>query len=162
MKRKYKHKTKVGVKPKCLGVEIRYYSYTRALAKIMKQTFIVISNIFLLIPFLGFPQLSVEEHLGMENLNNPKVFESKILFAKTTKDRWDGKSFSSITITDLNGENQMKLTESEYDYDPKWSKDGKWISFISYRNNLQQIYICLLYTSPSPRDQRGSRMPSSA
>ena len=22
--------------------------------------------------------------------------------------------------------------------------------------------ICLLYTSPSPRDQRGSRMPSSA
>ena len=24
------------------------------------------------------------------------------------------------------------------------------------------IRICLLYTSPSPRDQRGSRMPSSA
>ena len=24
------------------------------------------------------------------------------------------------------------------------------------------IYLCLLYTSPSPRDQRGSRMPSSA
>ena len=28
---------------------------------------------------------------------------------------------------------------------------------------LHHIYIsCLLYTSPSPRDQRGSRMPSSA
>ena len=25
-----------------------------------------------------------------------------------------------------------------------------------------QTYCCLLYTSPSPRDQRGSRMPSSA
>ena len=24
------------------------------------------------------------------------------------------------------------------------------------------LYLCLLYTSPSPRDQRGSRMPSSA
>ena len=24
------------------------------------------------------------------------------------------------------------------------------------------LLICLLYTSPSPRDQRGSRMPSSA
>ena len=24
------------------------------------------------------------------------------------------------------------------------------------------VFICLLYTSPSPRDQRGSRMPSSA
>ena len=25
-----------------------------------------------------------------------------------------------------------------------------------------QLDLCLLYTSPSPRDQRGSRMPSSA
>ena len=25
-----------------------------------------------------------------------------------------------------------------------------------------EVYTCLLYTSPSPRDQRGSRMPSSA
>ena len=24
------------------------------------------------------------------------------------------------------------------------------------------VWVCLLYTSPSPRDQRGSRMPSSA
>ena len=28
--------------------------------------------------------------------------------------------------------------------------------------SLAGAYICLLYTSPSPRDQRGSRMPSSA
>ena len=27
---------------------------------------------------------------------------------------------------------------------------------------LAQLGSCLLYTSPSPRDQRGSRMPSSA
>ena len=27
---------------------------------------------------------------------------------------------------------------------------------------LSQELTCLLYTSPSPRDQRGSRMPSSA
>ena len=26
----------------------------------------------------------------------------------------------------------------------------------------EQTKVCLLYTSPSPRDQRGSRMPSSA
>ena len=29
-------------------------------------------------------------------------------------------------------------------------------------SGVDQTYICLLYTSPSPRDQRGSRMPSSA
>ena len=28
--------------------------------------------------------------------------------------------------------------------------------------NQASYYTCLLYTSPSPRDQRGSRMPSSA
>ena len=28
--------------------------------------------------------------------------------------------------------------------------------------DCRPAYICLLYTSPSPRDQRGSRMPSSA
>ena len=29
-------------------------------------------------------------------------------------------------------------------------------------NKIPLPYFCLLYTSPSPRDQRGSRMPSSA
>ena len=29
-------------------------------------------------------------------------------------------------------------------------------------NATEQLVLCLLYTSPSPRDQRGSRMPSSA
>ena len=34
---------------------------------------------------------------------------------------------------------------------------------VKLRESLsEKVYICLLYTSPSPRDQRGSRMPSSA
>ena len=32
----------------------------------------------------------------------------------------------------------------------------------SFSKILKHYYTCLLYTSPSPRDQRGSRMPSSA
>ena len=31
-----------------------------------------------------------------------------------------------------------------------------------YRAAVEQKQICLLYTSPSPRDKRQSRMPSSA
>ena len=31
-----------------------------------------------------------------------------------------------------------------------------------FSNKKLNPYGCLLYTSPSPRDQRGSRMPSSA
>ena len=30
------------------------------------------------------------------------------------------------------------------------------------KNKIEQHKICLLYTSPSPRDKRQSRMPSSA
>ena len=32
----------------------------------------------------------------------------------------------------------------------------------SFPSTIAQSSLCLLYTSPSPRDQRGSRMPSSA
>ena len=42
---------------------------------------------------------------------------------------------------------------------PKLVAAGKLDLAISYQ---PQLHICLLYTSPSPRDQRGSRMPSSA
>ena len=40
--------------------------------------------------------------------------------------------------------------------DPKKDVDGHLRLF------LDQFYFCLLYTSPSPRDKRQSRMPSSA
>ena len=35
-------------------------------------------------------------------------------------------------------------------------------SKLSLQIGVEALWICLLYTSPSPRDQRGSRMPSSA
>ena len=38
---------------------------------------------------------------------------------------------------------------------------GGWL-LDGFPRNLAQAEACLLYTSPSPRDQRGSRMPSSA
>ena len=40
------------------------------------------------------------------------------------------------------------------------TRDGNWQTNLQWR--AQMRYTCLLYTSPSPRDQRGSRMPSSA
>ena len=42
------------------------------------------------------------------------------------------------------------------------SPDGQRIAVILNNNGEYGVYTCLLYTSPSPRDQRGSRMPSSA
>jgi len=107
----------------------------------MKRIFSSLFIFLFLIPILAFSQLSIAEYLGMDDINNFKVFRSKMLYAKTTKDSWDGKSFSSIVVSELDGKNATKLTENEYDYDPKWSKDGNYISFVSYRNKQQQIYI---------------------
>jgi len=107
----------------------------------MKHPIRVTFILLILYPFLGNAQLTIEEHLGMENLRNPSVLGSHLLFAKTTKESWDGKTLSSLFISDLNGKNQAQLTENEYDYDPRFSPDGSFVSFISYRNNLQQIYI---------------------
>ena len=47
-------------------------------------------------------------------------------------------------------------------YTPKFL--GRSPSFASPYSHVKYVYVyaCLLYTSPSPRDQRGSRMPSSA
>ena len=49
--------------------------------------------------------------------------------------------------------------------DPAKAKD--WASAIIFNPEIANLRLaflksCLLYTSPSPRDQRGSRMPSSA
>ena len=54
-----------------------------------------------------------------------------------------------------------------YRVDEKGVKKKRVLSFLKKSSPdtsrvVEQIHICLLYTSPSPRDQRGSRMPSSA
>ena len=46
-------------------------------------------------------------------------------------------------------------TEAAQIADDWYNKTGEVVA-------VEQSQHCLLYTSPSPRDQRGSRMPSSA
>ena len=48
-------------------------------------------------------------------------------------------------------------------YRTVYDKDGKQISHTLEANSTYHSHdTCLLYTSPSPRDMRRSRMPSSA
>ena len=47
------------------------------------------------------------------------------------------------------------------DWDPMTMKDPATNKYKGFDIDVMNEF-CLLYTSPSPRDQRGSRMPSSA
>ena len=52
----------------------------------------------------------------------------------------------------------IKLNTNENPFPPSPTVSETVLNEITHLN----LYPCLLYTSPSPRDQRGSRMPSSA
>ena len=58
-----------------------------------------------------------------------------------------------------NGPYTLKIKDCE-DEIKKHEKKVK--ELIGIKDSDTGLCICLLYTSPSPRDQRGSRMPSSA
>ena len=73
---------------------------------------------------------------------------------------------SSIEIDDLLC--VASLNPEEYGEVVYWARgilDHRY-EITTYENSIceDEVYFrsCLLYTSPSPRDQRGSRMPSSA
>ena len=54
--------------------------------------------------------------------------------------------------------NLLPELDGQPDASKSWTNYRKLIT----RQKLAEDHLCLLYTSPSPRDQRGSRMPSSA
>ena len=74
----------------------------------------------------------------------------------------DGEAYYKITDSGRLRPFFMSIT-SAYDHWLFISSNG---GLTAGRKNseyaLFPYYTCLLYTSPSPRDQRGSRMPSSA
>ena len=59
----------------------------------------------------------------------------------------------------LSQKSQMEPGHFHYNLGSLYLKKG---DLGAARLNLEKAIHCLLYTSPSPRDQRGSRMPSSA
>ena len=68
----------------------------------------------------------------------------------------------------LNTEPDIKVSlkqtfgiDSEMEVDA-FSKKTEYVPEIDKSYKFDRDTTCLLYTSPSPRDQRGSRMPSSA
>ena len=65
-----------------------------------------------------------------------------------------GSNVADMTVTESNGVQHNLSDFAGKKVVLEWTNEG-----CPY---VKKHYNCLLYTSPSPRDQRGSRMPSSA
>ena len=134
-------------------------------------------KILLLIFFLFLPKILVAEsqmkiacmsswyehcHMGTckDNLNKePFIKQVKIIIdmrSKTLIRRTDNDYIMKIHETRLRSENHIYIG-----YEDHWSNGFIVINLLNEEKGTTS-YICLLYTSPSPRDVEESRMPSSA
>ena len=122
---------------------------------------------------------------GTSMIGDPSLRDDarKLLTADDIEQNLSGirQAFSSYLNFEESGGNALMLNNAEWlmgiNY-VKFLRDvgkhfsvNRMLSFDSVKLRLDREqslsflefnYICLLYTSPSPRDQRGSRMPSSA
>ena len=81
----------------------------------------------------------------------------------------DDDSIRLVISQTLTADGYAVRATSSVDALKKWVREGEgdvvvtdvYLGESSIFDSMQSI-SCLLYTSPSPRDQRGSRMPSSA
>ena len=67
----------------------------------------------------------------------------------------------SLTPLVSDRDQNFKITEGEKSHIFKIANSAESRSVLEMQNSALS-YICLLYTSPSPRDRQKSRMPSSA
>ena len=72
----------------------------------------------------------------------------------------NGRDYYFLTVADFHQEieNEALLEHAEVHGNYYGTLVSEVVTFLEQGNNV----VCLLYTSPSPREQRGSRMPSSA
>ena len=82
----------------------------------------------------------------------------------TAYDDRDGKIWMDGQLVDWRGANVHVLSHAMHYassvFEGERAYNGK--IFLSRKHSERLHFSCLLYTSPSPRDKRQSRMPSSA
>ena len=90
--------------------------------------------------------------------------EQELLLAIEDNWRSERLSFpiSFAPSLDYKGYEEVRFAKgwSKKDSDEFWTYAFVW--YLDEDPELDANQLCLLYTSPSPRDQRGPRMPSSA
>ena len=115
----------------------------------------------------GFAAVSVANG-RVFTMGNRSARDQIIALDEATGDELWKHTYSEPLTPNLydGGPNATPTVDGDYVY--TLSKTGKAYCFeaatgdVVWTKDLKRLYNCLLYTSPSPRDKRQSRMPSSA
>ena len=126
-----------------------------------------------------FTASSIIDNLNhSEGLEYKKLCKSLNITKKSDKDKLDIalKALEKLEIINKNEDDKYTCTKESNHIVAKIRCSSKGYCFAVREQNKEDIYIrenllnyawngdkvCLLYTSPSPRDRQKSRMPSSA
>ena len=74
----------------------------------------------------------------------------------------DKKVFTPVSKLSMSKSQVKKALRTNTLLDEKFKSDGSFERHKARLVAMEYKHICLLYTSPSPRDRQKSRMPSSA
>ena len=97
--------------------------------------------------------------LGMADVESGTAADADTLFRIGST----SKMFVGLSVLQLVEEGRLSFEDKLADLAPEIEFENPWEETDPVRLvHLLEHTTCLLYTSPSPRDQRGSRMPSSA
>mgnify|MGYP003313132399 FL=1 len=103
---------------------------------------------------------NLPENLWVSRVNFSNHKEDRIYVSLNGYRFDDFKSY--LYYTDDNGESWIEIGDNLPHSPLNVVKEDPYYENVIYVGTDNGAYICLLYTSPSPRDKRQSRMPSSA
>ena len=107
----------------------------------MKPISLAVMLLFTCLPFLLRAQLSIDEHLQLDQIDNVRVFGDQLIYRLRVRTEGSWQTTPALIRMDLSGKDTFHLTSHHNDYDIKWSPDGTKVSFVAYRNNLQQVFM---------------------